>query len=69
MLVWQELCFAWAGMSIFEEHFLYVPIHGYTAGAIGVLVIVIPCKVCPCEFPPFPVGGDLVVLLQDLEEM
>ena len=56
-------------MSIFEEHFFNVPIHGYAAGLIGVLFIVIPCKVDSCEFPPFPVSGDLVVLLQDLEEM
>ena len=57
------------GVSIFEEHILYVSIHGYAAGSIGVLVIIIPCKVYSCELSPFLFGCDIVVLIQDLEEM
>ena len=56
-------------MSIFEEHFLNVPIHVDAAGSIDVPVVVIPCKVYSCESFSFPVGGDIVVLLQNLEEM
>ena len=48
---------------------MYVPIHGDAAGYIGVLVIVIPFKVYSCENISFPFGGDIVVLLQDIEEM
>ena len=69
MFVWRELWFAGAGVSIFEENIFNVPIHGYAAGLIGVPVILIPCNVYSCDFPPFPVSGDIVVLLHSMEEM
>ena len=56
-------------MSIFEKTLFNVSIHGDAAGPIGVLGIIIPSEVDSCKFCPFPVYGDLVVLLKSLEEM
>ena len=56
-------------MSIFDEQLVYVSIHGYAAGSPGVLFSMIPFKVDPCKFLPFPVSCYIVVLLQDFEEM
>ena len=52
------------GVSFFDEQLVYVSIHGYVAGSIGVLFSVIPFKADPCKFLPFPVGCYLVVLIQ-----
>ena len=57
------------GVSIFYDRLVYVSIHVYAAGSLGVLVIIIPCKVYSCGFFSFLFGYYLVVLLQDLEEM
>ena len=56
-------------MSIFHEQLVYVYIHGYAAGSLEVLFIIIPFKVDSCKLLPLPVGCYLVVLLQDLEDM
>ena len=69
MFVQGELWFAWSRVSIFDEQLVYVYIHGYAAGSLGVLFSVITFKVDPCEFIPFPVGCYLVVMLQGFEEM
>ena len=54
---------------MFYEKTIYVSIHGYAAGSLGVLVIIIICKVFSCKLFSFPVSCYLVVLLQDLEKM
>ena len=69
MFVQLEMCFAWSGVSIFHEKLFYVSIHGYAAGSLSVLLIIIPSTVYSCKIPPLPVGCYLVVLIQDLEEM
>ena len=50
MLAWWELSFACLGVSIFHEQLVYIYIHGYAAGSLGMLVIIIPCKVYSWEF-------------------
>ena len=64
-----ELRFLGAGISIFEKDYCNVSIHGDAAGPIGVTGIIIPSEVDSCKFYVFPVYGDLVVLLESLEEM
>ena len=61
--------FAGAGVSIFEKNYCNVSILGYAAGPIGVPDIIISSEVDSCKFCSFPVCGDLVVLLEGLEEM
>ena len=68
MFVRQELRFAGAGVSILEKHSCNVSIHGDAAGPIGVPEIIIPSEVDYCKFCAFPVCGDLVVLLESLED-
>ena len=56
-------------MSIFENKFCNVSIHGDAAGPIGVTGIIISSEVDYCKSCSFPVCGDLIVFLQSLEEM
>ena len=58
-----------ARVSILEENFGNVSVHGYTEGPIGVPGIIIPSKVDHCKFCSFPVCGDLIVLFKSLQEM
>ena len=45
MFVRRELRFLGAGVSILEENFCNVSVHGYAAGPIGVPGIIIPSEV------------------------
>ena len=56
-------------MSILEDNFCNVYVHGDAAGPIGVPGIIIPSEVDYCKFCSFPVCGDLVVLSESLQEM
>ena len=63
MLVRVELRFIGERVIILEEEFLDVTLHRYAAGPISMLGIIVPSEVDAGEFRPFPVSGDLVVLL------
>ena len=58
-----------SGVSIFHEQLVYLSIHGYAAGSLIVLFIIISFKFYSCVLSPFPVGCHLIVLLQDLKKM
>ena len=45
VFVWRELRFLGAGVSILEEKFCNVSVHGDAAGPIGVPGIIIPSEV------------------------
>ena len=56
-------------MSILEDNFGNVSVHGDAAGPIGVPGIIIPSKVDSCKYFPFPFCGDIVVLFESLQEI
>ena len=56
-------------MSILEEKFCNLSVHGDAADTIGVPGIIIPSEVNSCQFCYFSVCGDLVVLFKSLQEM
>ena len=58
-----------AGVSILEENFGNVSVHGDAPGPIAVPGIIIPSKVNSCKFCSFPVCGDIIVLFESLQEM
>ena len=63
MLVRGELRFLGERVIILEENFLDVTLHRYAAGPISMLGVIVPSEVDAGKFHPFPVCGDLVVLL------
>ena len=56
-------------MSILEENFGNISLHGDTASFIGVPGIIISSKVDSCKNISFPVCGYLVVLFENIKEM
>ena len=57
------------GCPYFEKNSCNVSIHGDAAGRIGVPDIIIPSEVDSCKFCAFPVCGDLIFLIESLEDM
>ena len=50
-------------MIILEKNFLDITLHGYAASSISMMGMIVPSEVDAGKFRPFPVCGDLVVLL------
>ena len=50
-------------LIILEENFLDVTLHGYAASSISMMGMIVPSEFDAGKFCPFPVCGDLVVLL------
>ena len=50
-------------MIILEKNVIDVTLHGYAASSISMMGMIVPSKVDAGKFCPFPVCGDLVVLL------
>ena len=69
MFMRRDMWFAWLGVSIFDEHLVYVSFNGYVIGYPGLLFSIISFKVDPFKFLTFLVGCYLLVLIQDFEEM
>ena len=72
-----RFCGAFAGVLrflgervvILEENFLDVTLHRYVAGPISMLGMIVPSEVDAGKKIPFPLCGDIVVLLYGLQKM
>ena len=63
MLVRGELRFLGERVIILEEKSFDVTLHGYAVGPISMLGMIVPSEVDAGKFRPFPVCGDIIVLL------
>ena len=66
VIVQGELRVRWFGMSAFQKKVVNVPFYGKLKLELGVCGSIYPVKVNSRNFPPLPIFGDGVMLLEGL---